>query len=139
MKINSLFKNMFTYAIGNIGMRLASFLLIPLYTHSLSIEDYGIVVTLLLTIQVLLTITGLGTPKGFIRYAEEYEKQNSIGDLLGSTIFINFSTNLLLTAICVSFLLPFFRAILHSDSILSSQALPLCSNLYSALLLAILE
>jgi O-antigen/teichoic acid export membrane protein len=117
LNINSLFKNTITYAIGNIGMRLASFLLIPLYTHSLSIEDYGIAVTLLLTIQVLLTITGLGTPKGFIRFAEEYEKQNSIGNLLGSTLLINIVTNLLLTGLCATCLLPFFRSILHADHI----------------------
>jgi O-antigen/teichoic acid export membrane protein len=117
LNIRSLFKNTITYAIGNIGMRLASFLLIPLYTHSLSIEDYGILVTLLLTVQVLLTITGLGTPKGFIRFAEEYEKQNSIGDLLGSTLCINIVTNLVLTGLCLSFLLPFFHGILHSEHI----------------------
>jgi O-antigen/teichoic acid export membrane protein len=117
LNINSLFKNTIIYAIGNIGMRLASFLLIPLYTHSLSIDDYGIVVTLLLTVQVLLTITGLGTPKGFIRFAEEYEKKGSIGDLLGSTFCINIVSNLLLTGVCATFLLPFFRSILHSDNI----------------------
>lgn len=98
-------------------MRVASFLLIPLYTHSLSIDAYGIVVTLLLTIQVLLTITGLGTPKGFIRFAEEYGKRNATGDLLGSTICINIVTSLLLTGICASLLLPFFRTILHSHNI----------------------
>ena len=117
MTIHSLFKNTITYAIGNIGMRLASFLLIPLYTHSLSIEDYGILVTLLLTIQLLITITGLGTSKGFIRFAKEYEKQNSMGNLLGSTIGINIVTNLLLTGLCVFFLLPFFRGILHSNNV----------------------
>jgi O-antigen/teichoic acid export membrane protein len=117
LNFNLLFKNAATYAIGNIGMRLASFLLIPLYTHSLSIDDYGILVTLLLTIQVLITITGLGTPKGFIRFAEEYDRQNSIGRLLGGTICINIFSGVLVTAVCVFLLLSFFREILHTGEV----------------------
>jgi O-antigen/teichoic acid export membrane protein len=111
-------KNALIYAIGNIGIRASSFLLIPLYTHSLSISDYGKLVTLLPTIQIMIVFMGLGTLNAFIRFAKEYARKNQIGHLLGSTILINILGGLLVTAISISLLLPFFRKVLHTHDVL---------------------
>jgi len=118
MSLKSLGQNAFLYAIGNMSIRLGSFLLIPFYTYSLSISEYGMLVTLLMTIQVLLPVIGLGTPTGFMRFADKYQKKRQMGSLVGSTIFIQACSGIAVTNICVFLLLPFFRLILHADLVL---------------------
>ncbi|MDL1958262.1 MAG: oligosaccharide flippase family protein [Deltaproteobacteria bacterium] len=110
-------KNAVIYVIGSIGLRAASFLLIPLYTYSLSISDYGLLITLLLTIQVMIVFMGLGTRTGFMRFAAEYETKNLMGHLLGSSVLINIVGGLILSGVSILFLIPFFQAVLHSGHV----------------------
>lgn len=77
------------YSIGNIAVRLSTFLLIPLYTHYLSVSDYGLLSTMLLTTQLLVMLIDFGMMPSLIRFSNEYEKQNKTGELLGSSILIN--------------------------------------------------
>lgn len=116
-------KNTVIYAIGNVCFRFASFLLIPLYTHTLSMNEYGLLVTLLMTIQIMIVIMGLGNRSAFIRFASEYERKNLMRDLLGSCILINMAGGAIVTSISVLFLLPFFRRILHTDHVIQYIAL----------------
>jgi O-antigen/teichoic acid export membrane protein len=120
-------KNALIYAIGTICLRAAPFLLIPLYTHSLSISDYGLLATLLMTIQILITFMDLGTRKGFTRFATEYESKNLIGHLLSSSILIIVAGGSIVTGISVLFLLPFFRSVLHTDQVLGYIVLTCCA------------
>jgi O-antigen/teichoic acid export membrane protein len=114
MNIKALGQNTLLYAVGNIGVRLASFLLIPLYTYSLNISDYGLLVTLLLTTQLLITVIGMGTPTGFMRFSGKDYKAGSLGELIGSTILIQMLAGLCATTLCGTFLLSFFQNILHT-------------------------
>jgi len=133
MNLRSLGQNAFLYAIGNISIRVGSFFLIPLYTYSLSISDYGRLVTLLMTIQVLIPVIGLGTPAGFMRFADEYRKKGQVGSLVGSTIVMQAGSGLAATIICVFLLLPFFRIILHTDAVLEYVALTCLAALAQSL------
>jgi len=110
-------KNAIIYAIGSVGLRAASFLLIPLYTYSLSMSDYGLLVTLLLTIQVMIVFMGLGTRTGFVRFAAEYENKNLIGHLLGSSVLINIVGGLILTSVSILFFKPLFQSVLHTQRV----------------------
>ena len=110
-------KNSVIYAIGNLSLRGSSFLLIPLYTHFLSISDYGLLATLILTIQVLITFMDLGTRKSFIRFAAEYEEQGLMGTFLGSTIFLRLVGSAVIIAAAVLFFNPLFARILHMEDV----------------------
>lgn len=110
-------KNTVVYAIGNAGLRAASFLLIPLYTHSLSMKNYGLLMTLLLTIQFMLTVMNCGMRPGLIRFTKEYEKDDRVSALLGTSCFVNLLGGLVVTGLSLTFLTPFFRGVLHSENV----------------------
>jgi O-antigen/teichoic acid export membrane protein len=121
--IGLLSKNTVIYAAGNISMRAASFLLIPLYTHSLSMKDYGLLVTLLITIQIMITIMGIGSGNAFIRFAKEYEIKNLLGRLLGSTIVITLLGGAVVIGFCTLFLIPFFQLFMPTNEEIGTYVL----------------
>jgi len=108
-------KNTFIYSIGTVFLRASSFLLIPLYTHYLSLSDYGLLATLLLTTQILNTLIDLGVRSGIMRFMSQYENENRIGKLLGSALSINMFNGILVS--CISFIIigVIFRDILNID------------------------
>jgi O-antigen/teichoic acid export membrane protein len=126
-------KNVVVYAIGNVGLRAASFLLIPLYTHSLAIEEYGLLVTLLLTIQFMLIAMNCGMRPALVRFAKEYEKSNHLCDLLGVTCLINIAGGLVVTGAMLTFLVPFFRSVLHRENVHLYLGLSCCVSLLQSL------
>ena len=105
------------YAIGNVGLKAASFLLVPLYAHSLSLTDYGLLATLLITIQIMLIFMNLGMRTSLIRFTQEYVDNEQIGVLLGTTMMVNILGGVCITGIMIFFLLPFLRAVLHTDDV----------------------
>ena len=115
--IKNLGKNTGIYVIGTFSSRATAFLLIPLYTHFLSIEDFGLLSTLLVTIQIMITIMSLGSRTALVRFIKEYEDEGRLGALLGGSILINFLGGFLTTAISVFLLQSLFRNILHLDSV----------------------
>lgn len=117
MKLKLFGKNTIVYVIGNVILRGAAFLLIPLYTHSLSVSDYGLMSTLLVTIQIVLIIMSLGMRTTLIRFAREYEQKNQLGQLLATSLIINVLGGVFVTGVILIFILPLFRAILHHDNI----------------------
>jgi O-antigen/teichoic acid export membrane protein len=117
MNLKLLGKDTVIYAIGNIAVRGASFLVIPLYTYGLSIEDFGRLATLLLSIQILIIFMELGSKKAFIRFASERNKQVSLGMLLTSSVLINIIGGLGVSVIVITFLQPLFQNLLNLDDI----------------------
>ncbi len=110
-------KNTAIYAIGNVGLKAASFLLVPLYAHSLTLKDYGLLATLLITIQIMLILMSLGMRTSLIRFTQEYLDNKQIGALLGTTLLVNVLGGLSITSLAVFFLLPFFQAVLHTQTV----------------------
>lgn len=126
-------KNAVVYAIGNVGLRAASFMLIPLYTHSLSMKNYGLLMTLLLTIQFMLIVMNCGMRAGLVRFTKEYEKNNRVSVLLGTSCFINILGGLVITGVSLTFLIPFFRGVLHSENVYLYVCLSCCISLLQSL------
>jgi len=110
-------KNAVIYAIGNVGVRAASFLIIPLYTHSLSVNDFGLLMTLLLTTQLMLKVMNCGMWPGLVRFAKTCEKDNRISELLGTSCTVNVLGGLAVTGVSLTLLIPFFRSVLHSQDV----------------------
>lgn len=109
-------KNAIVYAIGNIGLRATSFLLIPLYTHALSVSDYGLLAALLITIQIMMIFMNMGMRISFLRFAKEYEDNKQIKVLFGTTTFINIIGGVAVSILAILFFPPFFRSVLHIDN-----------------------
>ena len=110
---SSLGKNAFFYAIGTAGLRTASFVLIPIYTYSLAMDDYGLLAVLLQTAQIMMIIMSVGSRTALVRFAKEYEDKNQIGILLGTSTFINVAAAAAVT-IATLFLSPLFGDVLHT-------------------------
>jgi len=117
MSLSLFGKSTTIYAIGNIGLKAASFLLIPLYAYSLTLTEYGLLATLLITIQIMLIFMNLGMRTSLVRFTQEYIDNKQIGTLLGTTLLVNILGGLCTTSFVVLFLLPFFRAVLHTDDV----------------------
>jgi len=117
MSLRLLGKNTAIYAIGNVGTRAAAFLLLPLYTHCLSVKDYGLLATLLISVELMVVFMSAGTRDSLIRLFHEYESKNRIGTLLGTSILINVAAGFAVALACALFLMPFFRTTLHADDI----------------------
>lgn len=108
-------KNTVVYGIGNITLRTTSFLLVPLYTHYLSVEDYGRLETVFVTIQILLIFMGLGIQSSVIRFYKESEERGELSQLLG-TSFIVIGTAILTFALLFVFVFgPYFKSLIHSE------------------------
>lgn len=126
-------KNTLIYAIGNVSVRAGAFLLIPLYTHSLSLRDYGLLSTLLITIQMMTFVMSLGTYKGFMRFANEYESKNLMGKLLGSAVGMTIVGAFFVIGVCFVFFLPLFRSLLHTQEVHGYVILTCLAALFQAL------
>lgn len=117
MNIKSFGTTTLIYAFGNIGLRSVSFLTLPMYTHFLSIREYGMLATLLITMQPLVVFMNLGMRIGLMRFMTEFESENKTNTLLGTTTAMNVIGGLIVTAILMAFCLPLFRKILQSGPI----------------------
>ena len=101
------------YGVGNASLRAAAFLLIPLYTHALSVKDFGILSTLLITMQLMIMLITLGMQNTVLRFSKEYENQNLLSGLIGTSMVINLSAGILLGFIVIFCLQIPFRILLH--------------------------
>ena len=133
MNLKLVGKNTVIYGIGNIGLRASAFLLIPLYTHTLSISEYGLLATLLLTVQLMVIVMSAGMRTSFLRFVEEYRAGNLIGHLLGSSLLINVIAGIIVAGATLIFLESFFCAILHVDHVTEYLALTSCAALFQTL------
>jgi O-antigen/teichoic acid export membrane protein len=118
MNYSNVGKNAFFYAIGTMGIRTASFLLIPIYTYSLSVADYGLLSVLLQTAQIMVIVVSMGSRTALVRFAKEYEDRNEIGVLVGTSVFINLAGGIAVTVVSALLLLPLFKGVLHTENVL---------------------
>ena len=105
------------YGIGNASLRAAAFLLIPLYTHALPVKDFGILSTLLITMQLMIMLITLGMQNTVLRFSKEYEDKNLLSGLIGTSMVINLSAGVLLALIIIFCLQTPFRILLHIQDV----------------------
>src|SRR5438034_4785861 len=116
-------KNALIYAGGIATLRLASFVLTPLYVYSLTMSDYGLLAVLSQTFQIMAVFIDMGTKTGFLRFAREYRLNGDIGTLLGSSLAINMINGAFVMLICGSVLMPLMRVALHTEDVFGSVVL----------------
>ncbi len=126
-------KNTIIYAIGNMGLRAASFLLIPLYAHSLPLEDYGKLMTLLLSIQLMLIAMNCGMRHTVVRFNKQFEKEGRVSELLGTSSLINVLMGLLVIGASLTVFVPLYREVLHSREVVLLVKIACCVSMLQSL------
>ncbi len=117
MNLRIFAREAFIYAAGNIGLRAAALLLTPIYTHYLTVADFGAWATIQATIQIVLIAVTMGMRETFLRYSKEFADEGKLRHLLGTTTTLILIGGAFVTAICVGFLAPFFQIIMKVDNI----------------------
>jgi len=133
MSLKTFAKNTFVYSIGSIAVRFSTFLLIPLYIHYLSVPDFGLLSVLILTTQILIMIMDFGIMPSIIRFTDEYEKSNSRGELLGSSLLINLLTGVTIVVISVLLISPLLQYLFRLSSGLLYSLLIAASAIFQCL------
>lgn len=96
-KYKELSLNTLLFTISSFGSKLISFLLVPLYTYTLSTQDYGTVDLLNTTIQLLIPFLTINIQDAVLRFSldSDYEKD----EVIGVGIKITFISSILLAII----------------------------------------
>ena len=127
--LQSFGRSMGIYAIGTIGVRASSFLLIPLYAHFLPASEYGLLATLLTAIQVMVMVMDVGSGKAITRFAGEHR----IGELVGGCLLISIVNSVIVTGVAVLLLTSSVPRDGHQSSILPEVILSCIAALSQSL------
>lgn len=100
--ITRLAKNTGIYLVGNIINRLGAFILLPLYTNYLTIEQYGGLELIYSTTSILAVLFGAGLSHATLRFYFDFEEEEE----RNKVVITNFCTSLLLS--CAGIALLFF-------------------------------
>lgn len=103
LKYRVLLSNTFLFALGNIGSKFIMFFLLPLYTNTLSSEQYGITELVVTGSNLLLPFISLSIHEAVLRFG--LEKDNDEGQVLKNACVVMLGGSLLLLA-----LIPVIRA-----------------------------
>ena len=117
MSLRLLGREAAVYGIGSMCMRGVAFVLTPIYTHGLSIEDYGRLSTLLLTTQILIMVMGMGSRTAFVRFAADFQNRNRLGHLFTSSILVNLFGGLVVGGLAISLFTPLLQGVLHTEDV----------------------
>jgi len=82
--LSQFWKTTFIYGLGFIGLRMVSFLLLPLYTHLLSPSDAGIIFIIYTVLAFFNTIYSRGMDAALFKF---YDKENSRAVISTSIIY----------------------------------------------------
>ena len=85
-KYNNLVKDTFIFALGKFGSKMILFLLVPLYTHYLTTEDYGISDLALTLSQTIVPIVSAMIFDGVMRFG--LDKKENTADVLLIGFFV---------------------------------------------------
>lgn len=85
-KSRRLINNTIIFMIGNIGSKFIQFFLVPLYTYTMTTEQFGISEVVLTASNLLMPVFSVSIADGLLRFGldKSYEK----GDVLKSSLFI---------------------------------------------------
>lgn len=109
-------KNAAIYLIGNVALRLVSFILIPFYTRYLSLNEYGLLEIMLVSAQLLAFIMSLGMADSFLRFYKEHAITKTVDKLMGSTLLSIVFSGIVTTILCLALLPRLFNTIFHIES-----------------------
>ena len=89
--------------------------------------------TLELSIQLMLIIMNCGMRPAVVRFTTQYERENRLSDLMGTSSLINVLMGLLVTGASLTVLLPIYKDVLHTDKVVLLVGLACCVSLFQSL------
>lgn len=92
-KYRRLLSNTLIFTIGNLGSKFIQFLLVPLYTYTLTKEEYGITELILTAINLLIPVFSISIADGLLRFG--LDKKLNKGNILKTSLFLVFIGSLL--------------------------------------------
>lgn len=87
-KSNRLYKNTIIFLIGNIGSKLIQFLLVPLYTYTMTTSQYGTTEMVFTMSNLLLPLFSIAIADGLLRFG--LDKKCNQGEVLRACLSIAF-------------------------------------------------
>lgn len=85
-RYHQLLSNTFLFALGNFGSKFLIFLLVPLYTHALTTDEYGISEILVTATNLLIPFVSLSIQDATLRFA--LDKKNKEGEVIKNTLAV---------------------------------------------------
>lgn len=101
----SLVRHTVVYGLGSALTAAGGFLLIPIYTHALSPDQYGVLELLNRIIDVVILLSFLGTRQAFMRFYFDSEDSKSRQAVTGTTLVFSVLMCLVLELILIPLLL----------------------------------
>lgn len=88
-KSKKLLNNTFLFLIGSIGSKIIQFILVPLYTYTLTTAQYGITEIVITAINILIPIFSISISDGFLRFGlnNKYDKEEVTSIVLKILLF----------------------------------------------------
>lgn len=101
-------KDLGVYAIGNLGSRLITFLMVPLYTYYINPADYGFYDICLILIFAAVPLMTLQLRDGTFRFLVDCDNENQRKSVVTFAYRVMFTTMLIAVAVglCMSFVCP---------------------------------
>lgn len=88
--IKRFFKHSYIYAVGNIINRLGAFLLLPVYTNYLSVEEYGIIELFYAVSAVVFGFLSMGIAHATLRFYFEYDETKDKHEVVSTNYISSF-------------------------------------------------
>ncbi|HAR1870681.1 TPA: hypothetical protein IZ532_002487, partial [Enterococcus faecium] len=87
-KSNKLYKNTIIFLIGNIGSKIIQFLLVPLYTYTMTTSQYGTTELVFTMSNLLLPLFSIAIADGLLRFGLDTKRNQ--GEVLRACLTIAF-------------------------------------------------
>jgi len=99
--LSKLLKNTLIYTIGNVLTALSAFLLLPIYTKYMSVDDFGVTNSMQTLTGILIIIITLALDRSLGRIYYDYSEEKEKRDFLGTIFFSLLTTGFIFTIICL--------------------------------------
>lgn len=119
-KLKNTIKHSSIYSLGNLSAKLVGFILLPIYFHYLSIEEYGILALLEVTGQILLETLIISIPTAMMRWYS-FAKDENEGKSIIFTSLIFIIAIAILSSLLLIPLSSFFARLILSDTYYSQH------------------
>jgi len=116
-KFRTLLGHTMIYGLGNYGIKVFGFLLIPLYTRYLTTADYGVMALVSMYTQVMFILMNLGQSTSLFRFYYEHDTDEGRARVVAASLWIVLLFALPLAAVPLLFNQGLAELILGSESL----------------------
>jgi O-antigen/teichoic acid export membrane protein len=116
-KFRTLLANTLIYGLGNYGIKIIGFLLIPLYTRFLTPTDYGVMALVSMYAQVMFVFMNLGQSFSLFRFYYDHDDEEGRARVVSAAMWIVILFALPMASVPLLFSDPLAQAILGDRSL----------------------